>query len=1599
MSDRSAKSERSSEDTWVRAGAIAKKSAKTDPVTTGELVAMEFTHPAVEGRTIVRLVEASLDGATEAEMNVLGFAPAGEKTTVGRTRKRALGFPAWALVHHPSKARFALEVMRDFRKGATRAKTKPGHAKDAFTEIAKKLERSVPAFMPSYWEEVGRTFLAEDAANLASQAFEKARTAERAYKLAVDEDLRAAAYLEFSAAGAVPAKSLAGYADDLTKAFGPKEAERRFFELNVQRIKGGAAPWTGMAKELSKLAKAAGRNDADLELLGAVLASPSLKKAPPDFWATYRDALIALAKSSREAKARIVWLFPEPRSFQKFLPTWLDLLDEIGAVDLAVETNEAARFASALTRFVTFSDDWGDREEPITPRYFTMLEALAKTLVKTGEPLALDSYRRWGDDGEYSPDILEAALALGLTLEKPKGEDPSVSLGDAFVKDPQLLEAHPEYGKLLEAAVARKFGEAEFEARAKGKKGLVAARRKHLLGVIEKLAKGALPAVNEHLETLTESTSAATFTEFPEAVTALEAVSVGSAFARTLRGGLVDELTWPAFEEALAAFAGPKAEIELHGTRQHPVVRSGRKIVVFDGRVRLEERDLPPIAKEPKDILYVDGDLLITFDDPKTDKNSAIWASHAKDAFPLDMWRSRIPEIAELAGGGATTGEGVALHRGDKPEKIRFHAFATDGTTVWQGRETYEERLKLLELDPKTGKTGRASWPAFVREASEVSDRFALREVQLMPLRNAEGALTGYAGGLTGRYVRRDDATRDVQITRIDGKSWSGIFTPDALLDFPGTNELRPVSVSGAWSEDTSDELTIYGGVGADVEPTGEFGDDKWKSAAFPLLPREAWLDYLTVRDEAASRVLRAVTDEVASAILAEAAEDDAEDDDALTHSLAAVEKHLPQLKNAVLKRAVAIVAKVATGHQTSLGRLRESGGGEGASDDAFEQALPQVPTEGYEDGFCTTDMKAVGAAFRDKKRSKLSGSRISWELFVEHLAKVACFIATRASTGDEARATLREIAKGVAESGLLGLTVTRAELQVKTGSTFFSGKAKHVDTFFADLGGQLVFARVVDEDEDEPQQKVSVLAAGEDFVPPADATLTSKTTLSIPDDRAFVDEVLRDLEAKGPVPHATHAAAKVAAAVPLTPAEAVLLLAGLPSFNEYKNDFLGKELRATLDLKQGDASKAKDKLRELPNGQLFALLAGAANVPSAASLWALPEEPGSSAEALITTAKALLGKTVVVREELVSVVDRELQIDLPSRKALAMVLTASSPENTWLTARKPAPRWFQVGHSGDFFSAEVVATIGKLVPFLATSLPVGDEYRAAIPALYDRAKANLEAPDFLLPLGERYEEDAKKAAAILDRVGGKKVSFDTSVDQSREGRDNGTVIAVLAGEDNVELGLRTSSLRANRAAVLPYLGVGGSGSDDDDELYGLDAARAAYYLLSKECEELVESVRTSKAPEGSYELDPSVSAKKVVKEMAAAAGIDEDAAALYLQMLAVPNPSKKNVMLWNGWKPARYDAAVSTLTKKKLVIEGKRERAGRDVFLPGAWEKKSRGLSLEAYKVPIYDRVSFDEPCVTVAPKTLFSRAFARWSSGEKPGFVDVTKKAPKKK
>ncbi len=125
---------------------------------------------------------------------------------------------------------------------------------------------------------------------------------------------------------------------------------------------------------------------------------------------------------------------------------------------------------------------------------------------------------------------------------------------------------------------------------------------------------------------------------------------------------------------------------------------------------------------------------------------------------------------------------------------------------------------------------------------------------------------------------------------------------------------------------------------------------------------------------------------------------------------------------------------------------------------------------------------------------------------------------------------------------------------------------------------------------------------------------------------------------------------------------------------------------------------------------------------------------------------------------------------------------------------------------------------------------------------------------------------------------------------------------------------------------------------------------------------------------------------------MAGAHGLGEDAAVLYLQLLALPDPTDRNVARWTGWKPARLKKARTELAATALVLEAKRARAGRSLFLPGGWqEAKSPGLPVETWKSGLYE-LTAQQPILPHLPvPELFARAWQRVGEGDLPGYEEL--------
>ena len=205
--------------------------------------ARSYSHPALGDRVVVRLTADSVAQGDDLAMEYRGFESPEVTGPVAQRRRQALGFPAAALINDPKNAHYALEVVKLFRKAARRSKAKPGHGFDEFAAIAKTLGRSVAHFLPSFWETVGREFIALGNRSYASRSFTRAREAERVHALKIDEEVRLDAFLEFALAGCLTAKSLMEYAADLQKTMDTSKADARHAMLEALMACGPEAIW------------------------------------------------------------------------------------------------------------------------------------------------------------------------------------------------------------------------------------------------------------------------------------------------------------------------------------------------------------------------------------------------------------------------------------------------------------------------------------------------------------------------------------------------------------------------------------------------------------------------------------------------------------------------------------------------------------------------------------------------------------------------------------------------------------------------------------------------------------------------------------------------------------------------------------------------------------------------------------------------------------------------------------------------------------------------------------------------------------------------------------------------------------------------------------------------------------------------------------------------------------------------------------------------------------------------------------------------------------------------------------------------------------
>lgn len=478
-------------------------------------------------------------------------------------------------------------------------------------------------------------------------------------------------------------------------------------------------------------------------------------RAPGTFWTAYRPTLLVLAAQEPAVRERLLEIMPTGFGHDNGSEgDWLELLAETGADQLLTDPapDAAVDAGDWLARWSThLKGGWrGVRRSPMT---YGLVERMAARLRAEGRPVDLFRGRGWRSWADL--DLIDVCLASGVAVADPapRTDGHGIGLDDWFGgpdtgrSDLAAVAADARFRPLLKEAIGgnshRSVG---------GRKTLAVAEHPVLRPLLAEwlteqaeafTAAAGLPGARSALQHLRRFRSVAADVA-PDAVARVRAHDLSGNLGRTLRAGIVDELGWPALEEAMQLL-GPVPE-QRHGgglTVQEAwpalIVAHRDKAVVAGPDGILLEHDLripgkPDHWRQPA-FRFVGGELLVTW--WHEGKQRAYWSSRPADVFHLGgesatQWRAHTLDASlPLPDGGRSTGA-RPLHAGDTTLP-KEHRVSGDGVNHWRLRTT-STASTWIEYDPATGATGRSSLPPLLAGAVRDEGRLRQADCQVLPL-------------------------------------------------------------------------------------------------------------------------------------------------------------------------------------------------------------------------------------------------------------------------------------------------------------------------------------------------------------------------------------------------------------------------------------------------------------------------------------------------------------------------------------------------------------------------------------------------------------------------------------------------------------------------------------------------------------------------------------------------------------------------------------------------------------------------------------------------------------------------------------------------
>ncbi|MEU7115831.1 hypothetical protein [Streptomyces sp. NPDC046182] len=975
--------------------------------------------------------------------------------------------------------------------------------------------------------------------------------------------------------------------------------------------------------------------------------------------------------------------------------------------------------------------------------------------------------------------------------------------------------------------------------------------------------------------------------------------------------------------------------------------------------------------------------------------DTAVWADRPEEPFTPDQLSGLVPFGGSLDGaygfqfetadGGGRHGGSRALRPGDTAGIDGDELQLGDGSRIWTnavfGRRPWDvvdpvtgERQGAMELPDFPGRAPSADPAA---EPSEAGMSLAREALQLAPLpAGLTDSPLGSRDGLVGTRVLfrtryRHNAPDHYLVESVDGrtarfdidrqgqKPWGLWAPPEGAAEDVVLAEAETRTGVRAYTADGS-LLWELAGHRSPSHPRAKPVRKVTVSGGVALPPAFWYL--LRTRDAAGSRALRTVRRQTADALLTAALDG--------TEALrAAVARELPDITDPVLAGAVVAVAERAARVEerrralhhrvTLLAEAPPALPRRSAPDTELMPALFELVADGEHDSWrrtrdaalpaTLTALAADGACLEgtigeEVRRLSPPAPPHDWSQLLGAIDAVA-WRAAVAPTPDVERAAL------------LALLDTWADQPfARAGSRWWIGRVDGTGVLDGLRGSGVPVASAAPRRGGSDRWFVAPASGDGDGDPVPAAVPEARLVRVERDDVTRLRALVAAVEANGPVPVPEAAAARFAELTGVRRAVARLVVAGLVGHHDRDE---GRALARKAPYRATPkTAEAYEQLRtRLGDDGRRAVLA-AALPEDPADLWR-PGGVEAAAERMGEVWRERLGVLPAVHDEAADALEADLGLAEVWARRLAGGYEAAEDTTVEAAGWELAATPYGIGVEVQPVPPEgpelpygtpVGLALGQIASALVwawTDRPVGDPAVAGAAALYERLRAELERPELLLELrGGRVQDTS---ARIAERFGPERLPVGMGR-RKEEGPvpvtayDSGALVVCAPGGG--------SFLRPAACADPEVWRRVREVTDLTEEL-----DRVAPLLVGGGLERMMRRARSGAVPAGAYEADPRHSCPELVTEAAGKLGVGRDAAALYLQLATLATPTDRNVRRWNGWSTRRHAEVRAELAATGAVVEAKRARAGRTVFLPGEWtELKAPHLPLETVKLATHE-------------------------------------------